>query len=304
MSNLSHNSSSANSSSNPRHFIIVGVLIVITTLVLKALLDWALPLPLQASVQAVTIDWLFGLHIWLIAFLFALVSVFMVYAIVVFRRREGDDGDGEHFEGNTALEIGWTTAPLIFVVIFSWLGLTTMWEVTAQQENELVVVAEAFQWNWNFYYDETANPEMVAIDGVLVLPVDQPVLVRLRSKDVLHAFWVPEFRVKQDVVPYILYDTMSESADEGAEEETEAGEHSEADEHAEEGEHAADHPEEKMTEVRFTPSLVGDYKLRCAELCGLSHYKMVKDVKVVEQAEYDEWYELNFGQAATALADQ
>ena len=280
MSDLSHNSSSTISSTHPRHFIIVGVLIVITTLVLKALLDWALPLPLQASVQAITIDWLFGLHIWLIAFLFALVSVFMCYALVVFRRREGDDGDGEHFEGNTALEIGWTTAPLIFVVIFSYLGLTTLWEVTATQEDELVVVAEGFQWGWNFYYGETPNDENIAIDGVLVLPVDQPVLVRLRSKDVLHAFWVPEFRVKQDVVPNILYSTMEDDG------------------------HGEEHPEEIMTEVRFTPNLVGDYKLRCAELCGLTHWDMVKDVRVVEQAEYDAWYETNFGEAATALADQ
>jgi len=280
MFDLSHNPSPTTSSSDPRHFIIVGVLIVITTVVLKILLDWALPLPLQASVQAITIDWLFGLHIWLISFLFALVTVFMCYALVVFRRREGDDGDGEHFEGNTALEIGWTTAPLIFVVIFSYLGLTTLWDVTATQDNELVVVAEGFQWGWNFYYDDTPNPEMVAIEGVLVLPVDQPVLVRLRSKDVLHAFWVPEFRVKQDVVPSIPYSTMEEAS------------------------HDGEYPEEKMTEIRFTPNLVGDYKLRCAELCGLTHWNMVKDVRVVEQAEYDEWYESNFGEAATALADQ
>lgn len=266
------------SSTHPRHFIICGVLIVITTLVLKYLLDWALPLPLQASVEAVTIDWLFGLHVWLIAFLFALVSVFMVYAIVVFRRRDGDDGDGEHFEGNTPLEVGWTAAPLIFVIIFIWLGVSTLSDITRPKDNELVVVAEGFQWGWNFYYGEEPTTENLALDGVLVLPVDQPILVKLRSKDVMHAFWVPEFRVKTDVMPYTIY---TDSDDE----------------------HHAEHPPEKMNEVRFTPTVVGDYVLRCAELCGLTHYDMVKGVRIVEQAEYDQWYEETFG-GATAAVDQ
>lgn len=269
-------------STHPRHFIICGVLIVITTLVLKFLLDWALPLPLQASVEAVTIDWMFGLHVWLIAFLFALVSVFMVYAIVVFRRRDGDDGDGEHFEGNTKLEIGWTLAPMIFVIIFSYLGLTSMWDVTEPKDDELVVIAEGVQWGWNFYYPETANEgptdENVALDGVLVLPVDQPILVKLRSNNVMHAFWVPEFRVKADVMPYTIY---PESDDE----------------------HGGEHPIEKMNEVRFTPTIVGDYTLRCAELCGLNHYDMLADVHIVERAEYDEWRLANFGDGSDALVD-
>lgn len=275
------------SSTHPRHFIICGVLIVITTLVLEYLLDWALPLPLQASVEAITIDWMFGLHVWLIAFLFALVSVFMVYAIVVFRRRDDDDGDGEHFEGNTKLEVGWTLAPMIFVILFSYLGLTSMWAVTEPKENELVVIAEGFQWGWNFYYPDVnadgtfhGSPlENLALGGELVLPVDQPVLVKLRSKDVMHAFWVPEFRVKTDVMPYTIY---TDSGDD---------------------EHATEHPPEKMNEVRFTPSVIGDYVLRCAELCGLTHYDMVKGVRIVERAEYDQWYEENFGGATAALVE-
>ncbi|NJN83588.1 MAG: hypothetical protein HC802_15765 [Caldilineaceae bacterium] len=67
------------------------------------------------------------------------------------------------------------------------------------------------------------------------------------SKDVVHSFWVPEFRVKQDLLPG------------------------------------------QVTELRFNPTEVGEYKLRCAELCGLTHWNMLAVVRVVEQAEYDSW---------------
>ena len=62
---------------------------------------------------------------WLIAFLFALVSVFMVYSFVVFRRGKRQD-EGEHFEGNTTLEVVWTAIPLVLVVVFSFIGVRTL----------------------------------------------------------------------------------------------------------------------------------------------------------------------------------
>ena len=130
---------SKKSSSSTRHFINAGVLVIISTIVLNWLLDRVLPFPPQASTQSVIIDQLFRYHVLLIAFLFSLVVVFMLYALVVFRRREGDDGDGDHFEGNTTLEIFWTTAPMVFVIIFAYLGITTINKVTQVQENEAVV---------------------------------------------------------------------------------------------------------------------------------------------------------------------
>lgn len=229
------------SSSSTRHFVIVGVLIFAGTLILYWLLDWALPLPVQASLQALEIDWLFNLHVLLIAFLFSLVVVFMVYSLVVFRRREGDDSDGEHFEGNMKLEIIWTSAPMIFVVIFSALGIVSLNRVTAAQENETVVQITGQQWSWVFEYEDGF------IDPVLVLEVDQPARMEMTSKDVLHAFWVPAFRVKQDVVPG------------------------------------------QTTVIRFTPTMEGEFKMRCAELCGLSHYSMLADVRVLSEADYAEW---------------
>ncbi len=229
------------SASDKRHFIIAAALILVSTIALDFLLKAAMPLPLQASIEAITIDALIGWHLTLIAFLFSLVVVFMLYAIVVFRKRDGDDSEGEHFEGNTTLEIVWTVAPLIFVVVFAFYGINALAQVTRSESNEFEVTAVGFQWSWRFEYPNgIISPE-------LVLPVDQRAHVTLQAEDVLHSFWVPEMRVKQDLVPGTV------------------------------------------TSIRFTPIATGDFKVRCAELCGRSHYSMESPVRVVSQAEYDQW---------------
>ena len=229
------------SASDKRHFIIAAALIAVSTIVMDFALKAAMPMPLQASIEAITIDALIGWHLTMIAFLFSLVVVFMLYAIVIFRKRDGDDSDGEHFEGNTMLEIVWTVAPLIFVVVFSFYGINVLADVTRAEENEFQVTAVGLQWSWRFEYPNgVVSPE-------LVLPVDQRVNVTLHSTDVLHSFWIPEMRVKQDLVPG--YDNH----------------------------------------LRFTPITVGEFKVRCAELCGRSHYSMESPVRVVSQEEYDQW---------------
>ena len=228
------------SSTDKRHFYIVGVLVVISTVLVDWLLKTGLPLPVQASIESLTIDRLIGWHLTLIAFLFSLIMVFMFYAFVVFRRREGDDSDGEHFEGNATLEIAWTVIPLILVVIFGYVGVVDLNEVTKRGE-EVTVKVTGFQWDWTFEYDGGV------LSQELVLPVDKRARMELVSTDVLHSFWVPEFRVKQDLVPGAPQD------------------------------------------LYFTPTTVGEYDLVCAEMCGLSHYKMLRVVRVVEQDEFTAW---------------
>lgn len=238
------------SSSDRRHFIIAGVLVVITTVLMDLLLKSALPLPVQASIEALTIDRLIGWHLTVIAFLFALVVVFMLYAMVVFRRREGDDSEGEHFEGNYILEIAWTVIPLILVIIFGYIGVVDLQTITKENE-ELTIKATGQQWSWKFEYEGgVLSPE-------LILPVDKRVKVLLRSEDVLHSFWVPEFRVKKDLLP--------------------ASTHAESEE------------EKFPSHVYFTPNKVGEYEVKCAELCGLTHWNMLAGVKVVEQNEFTVW---------------
>lgn len=229
------------SATDKRHFILVGVLVAISTVVLYFLLDSALPLPVQGSIEALTIDTLIQWHIALIAFLFSLIVVFMLYSFVVFRKRAGDDSDGEHFEGNTALEIVWTVVPLILVIVFSFYGVNTLATVTRGDSSEHTVKVTGRQWSWTFEYPQGF------ISQELVLPVNQRARMEMEAADVLHSFWIPEMRVKQDLVPG------------------------------------------QVTDLRFTPTTTGEYRLRCAEMCGLNHYSMLAPVRVVAQADYDQW---------------
>ena len=250
------------SSTNRRHFVIVGILVVIFTIVLGLLFNAALPLPPALSEQAGEIDSVIALHFWLIAFFFALVLVFMLYSLVVFRRRKGEENvEGEHFEGNSTLEIVWTVAPLVLVLILGFVGWRSLNEVTRPQENELVINAEGFQWAWAFTY-----PDSGVTSAELVLPVNQPIRMEMSAREVLHSFWIPQFRVKQDLVPG------------------------------------------QTTILRFTPVAVDSseaLKVRCAEICGLSHWRMEAPVRVVSQEEFTAWMDEQIAaQGTDAVARQ
>jgi cytochrome c oxidase subunit 2 len=182
------------SASNKRHFIIVGVLVAVSFVALGFLLNAVLPLPFPGVTQASTVDWLFQVHMWLIALLFALVMVFMLYSFVVFRRARRED-EGEHFEGNTTLEVLWTAIPLVLVVVFAFIGVQTLADVTASDPNELRIGVTGQQWSWVFDYPNGAT------NAELVVPVNQPLLLEMTSPDVIHSFWVKEWRLKQDLVP-------------------------------------------------------------------------------------------------------
>lgn len=228
-----------------KHFLVAGVLVLVFTWILQRILDLSLPLPeSQASSQATLIDNLIGTHIWLIAAAGALVLVIMCYAMVVFRARPGEEElEGDHFHGNYALEVVWTVAPLVVVGYFAVLGTQVLAEVTAEQPDEMTVEVTGLQWAWRFAYPSEGEFQSTQ----MVVPVNQPLLLSMEAEDVLHSFWVVEWRVKEDLVPGI------------------------------------------KTELRVTPTEVGEFKLRCAELCGLRHAYMLADVKVVTREEYDAW---------------
>lgn len=225
-----------------RDFIIVGVLVLILSVLVFFGLDAIGILPASASAQAETIDWLFNLELIAISFLFSLIVVPLFYSLVVWRRRKGDEGEGEHIEGNTRLEIAWTIIPLIIVLALAYLGAWSLGDALAVDPEAMEVEVTAFQWNWKFYY-----PDYGITTNELYLPVDKQVKLEMESQDVIHSFWVPEFRLKQDIVPG------------------------------------------QVTELRVTPNELGDYVLRCAELCGTSHAYMNRPVVVVSEQEFSAW---------------
>ncbi len=178
------------------HFVIVGILVIVMAVLTYVGLDSAGLMPVQASAQAVSIDWLWNWQVIAISFLFSLIVVPLVYSLIVFRRKQGDTSDGEHIEGNTPLEIAWTVIPLFIVLAFAYMGAYSLGETRRVDPNAIVIKVKAQQFTWTFEY-----PEYGIVSNELHLPVDQQALLKMESADVLHSFWVPEFRVKQDVVP-------------------------------------------------------------------------------------------------------
>ena len=239
-----------------RHFVIVGILIVVITILAYVGLDSAGLMPLAASSQAGPIDWLWNLEVITISFLFALIVAPITYSLIVFRRKKGDTTDADHIEGNTNLEITWTVIPLFLVMVFAYLGAGNLAEIRRVDPTAMVVRVTGFQWAWRFEY-----PTHGVTSDELHVPEGQQVLLQMTSNDVLHSFWVPEFRVKQDLVPG------------------------------------------RITELRFTPTVIGNYAVRCAEICGTAHAYMESPVIVTSQADFDAWMaeqvELAEQQAAT-----
>ena len=238
-----------------RHFVIVGILIIIASVLIYIGLDSAGLMPVEASAQATDIDWMWNLELIAMSFLFALIVVPLVYSLVVFRRRKGDTTDAEHMEGNTRLEIAWTIIPLFGVVAFAYLGAVNLAETRRVDPDAMIVKVRGIQWSWSFEYPAVNGISVISDE--LHLPKGRQVLLRMTSSDVIHSFWVPEFRVKQDLVPG------------------------------------------RITELRITPTRDGNYKVRCAELCGTSHAYMEKPVVVSSQADFDTWME-----EQTKLAEQ
>jgi cytochrome c oxidase subunit 2 len=227
-----------------KHFVRVAILVAVLTLGVGFGLQAIGLMPELASAQGAPIDRLFYLEVWVISFLFALIVGFMLYSMIVFRRKPGEEGDGDHFVGHTGLEVVWTLVPLGIVMYFAFIGSTALAETRRVDPSAIDVTVVGQQWTWRFDYDDFGFSSTE-----LVLPVNQQVLLTMISNDVIHSFWVPEFRVKQDVLP-----------GRGME-----------------------------RELRVTPTEIGDYKVRCAELCGLEHAYMLADVKVVSETDYEAW---------------
>ena len=98
-----------------RHFVIVGILVILMSFLTYFGLTAIGLMPVQASAQSLIVDQMWNWDLMAMSFLFAIIVVPLVYSLIVFRRRKGDTGDAEHEEGNTTLEITWTIIPLLLL---------------------------------------------------------------------------------------------------------------------------------------------------------------------------------------------
>jgi cytochrome c oxidase subunit 2 len=198
------------------------------------------------------------LDFWQNSWIAAMATGIVVWALmfwVVWRyRRRHEDEVPVQTRYNLPLEIFYTVAPIIMVLVFFAQTVrlqTDLNELSDSPDHTVEVVGQQWSWTFNYVDEPVADGMNVYESGTgsyiptLVLPVDERVRFRLVSPDVIHSFWVTGFLYKKDVIPG------------------------------------------RINEFEVTPNRVGDFKGKCAELCGTYHSRMLFNVRVVSREDYD-----------------
>jgi cytochrome c oxidase subunit 2 len=211
------------------------------------MLHW---LPENVSTFGPSIDRLFHVIDIIVTVTFVLVTGLLIAFLIMYRHREGRRATYTH--GNTTLEIAWTIAPALILVL---LGLSSkgIWDEVKvnMPPGDVHVQVVAKQFNWEITYPgpdgQFGTEDDVQIDNDLHVPVNKVVRIALGSKDVIHSFFVPQLRLKQDALPG------------------------------------------RQIAVWFEATKAGEYEIPCAELCGFGHSGMKGRLIVHDAASYDTW---------------
>ena len=162
--------------------------------------DW---LPKVASEEGERIDDIYIFTVAICVVIFAVVAAVSVYAIFKFRAKPGDMEDGAPIHGHTGIEIVWTIIPTILVTAIGIWSAVVVVQNDDLPDGHRIINVEARQFAWSFSYPDEADGLQGMQMGQLVVPIGEPLELHMTSPDVIHAFWVPEWRQKQDVVPGI-----------------------------------------------------------------------------------------------------
>ncbi|MDJ0682590.1 MAG: cytochrome c oxidase subunit II [Xenococcaceae cyanobacterium MO_167.B52] len=175
--------------------------------------------PPQASAEAILYDDLFSLLTGIGTFIFLGVTLAVFYNIIFYQAGRYNTSDGPPIEGNIKLEIIWTAIPLLLVIAIAVISYQTYDQMDLHGPTEIAhlpqmmdaayadtgqstvesmteIEVDSQQWAWIFRY-----PDQNVTSTELHLPVNQRAHLKLRSKDVIHGFYIPAFRVKQDIIP-------------------------------------------------------------------------------------------------------
>jgi cytochrome c oxidase subunit 2 len=212
----------------------------------------ALPVPASDRTDPVWDLWLGAWISTLVVFL--LVFGLMVYAMIRFRKR--DDNPPAQIRYHLPLEVLYTIAPCVIVAVFFFhtvVAQNAILKEVPNPDHEITVVGSKWQWAFDYLDEKAVAGEDVFDLGTpadpahLYLPVNESVRFVLKSPDVIHSFWIPEFYFKLDVIP----------------------------------------GKKPFNQFDVTPTREGTFTGRCAELCGLYHSRMIFKVHVVSRAEFD-----------------
>jgi cytochrome c oxidase subunit II len=200
-------------------------------------------------------------ELWTGSVIAALIVGFMVWGLIIYsvvRHRKRGDELPKQTAYNLPLEIVYTILPFLIIAGLFFYTVVVQNKVLARSADpDETVAVNAFKWNWQFVYPETNGPDGQPVNTVgssseipiLVLPTNRTIRFELRSADVIHSFWVPEFLFKLDVIP------------------------------------GNENGRNNVFEV--TVRKEGAYVGRCAELCGTYHAYMNFEVRAVSGADFD-----------------
>lgn len=266
---------------NRPSFGLTSILVAVAFAVVTALgVSWFITFvpgvfPPQASAESKSVDDLFMVLLVIGGVVFFLIQGLLVISVIAFRARPGDDGDGRSYHGNMLLEIVWTIIPALIVVFLAVISFNVWMQNSTPKANVNTVNGESIaievtgsRFAWTHTYttgraDADGEPIVINSGPILHTYIGQNVDLTLQAQDVIHAYWIPAMRVKQDLLPG--------NPDTGG----------------------------RPTRLRFTPirvegaSYPAAYPIVCAELCGDGHGRMRGDVIVYEdESQYlDLFYE-------------
>src|SRR5690606_13825001 len=141
------------------------------------------------------VDWAFNLYFWISVFFFVLIFTLVGIFLVKYRRKRADQLATGQMIHNTLLETSWTVIPLIIVMGLFFIGMRGWWHMRVAPSNATTVDVIGMKWSWSFNYPQGFS------NDTLVVPVHQPIRLRVTSTDVIHGLFIPAFRTKVDVVP-------------------------------------------------------------------------------------------------------
>ncbi|MEK6719754.1 MAG: cytochrome c oxidase subunit II [Chloroflexota bacterium] len=268
-------------SSSPRprsasDLILIAILVVtMGALIIGALatgfMDGMFP-PEAVTRQGREIRSLYDIVFWIAAVIFVFVEVLIVYSVLRYRRKPGQDELPVQTHGHNVLEVIWTVVPTVIVAYLFVISLQTLNSIDAVAKSpdiHIRAVAQQFRWQFDYLAEDgvtTLFTEDVATSdqgGGMHVPVGANVQLQLTSPDVIHAFYVPKFLFKRDVVPGIT----------------------------------------NRFDFTIDPAEAGQtFRGQCAELCGTGHRVMLLDVVAMTPADYEAWKAAKIEQAGATPA--
>ena len=207
-------------------------------------------MPDAATRQGRDIESLYVIILIMAIVVFVAVDGAILYAVLRYRRRPGDETLPPQVHGNNLLELVWFLIPVGIVIALFAMSVRTLNRVDAQEVDPTVTVeVTGFQWQWSFKYPAEDFTVQGSLDKIpeMVLPVNEPIRIQLEALDVIHSFYVQEFNYKKDLIPG------------------------------------------QINRFDMFPERTGTFGAQCAEFCGLLHNKMTFTVRVAERPEYERW---------------